>query len=109
MHKIICNHCMGIWYTDPSNTDKITVCPYCSNSLHKNIEITTYDTLEKVLYKAILSTGTNAFDNPQQLVSFMLDLAPDMKKEIRILSKSLAAECLKAVKTLLILPSIRQT
>lgn len=91
---------MGIWYTDPSNTNKVTVCPYCSNPIRKNIEITTYDTLEKVLYKAILSAGTNAFDNPQQLISFMLDLAPDMKKEIRILSKSLASECLKAVKTL---------
>lgn len=99
MHKIICNQCSGVWYTEQSCTNNIKVCPYCGESIRRNIEITSFDTLEKVLYKAIRSSGSSAFDNPNQLISFMMDLAPDMKKEIRILSKSLTAECLKAARS----------
>lgn len=99
MHKLICNQCSGVWYAEQSCTNNIKVCPYCGESIRRNIEITSFDTLEKVLYKAIRSSGSSAFDNPNQLISFMMDLAPGMKKEIRILSKSLTAECLKAVKS----------
>lgn len=99
MHKIICNHCSGIWFTEQSSTNNIKVCPFCGEAIRRNIEITSFDTLEKVLYKALQNSGSTAFDNPNFLISFMMDLAPEMRKEIRILSKSLTAECLKAVKT----------
>ena len=99
MHKIICNYCAGTWFVEQTSTEKIKVCPYCGESIRQSIEITSFDTLEKVLYKAIQNSGSSAFENPNQLISFMMDLAPNMKKEIRILSKSLTADCLKAVRT----------
>lgn len=92
MLKIECTHCGGRWYVDDADKMRMKCCLYCQNPLHQKKEITTLDALDKVIFKAVSSLGTDALSQPRQLAGYMMDIAPEFKKELRILTRALSDE-----------------
>ena len=80
MQKIVCNQCGGKWYIDNTDNAHMNCCLYCQKNLRKKKEITTLDTLDKVIFKAVSSLGTDALSQPRQLAGYMMDIAPEFKK-----------------------------
>lgn len=92
MQKIVCNHCGGKWYIDNADSAHMKSCLYCQKPLRQKKEITALDTLDKVIFKAVSSLGTDALSQPRQLAGYMMDIAPEFKKELRILTRALSDE-----------------
>lgn len=92
MQKIVCNNCGGKWYVDKDDSAKMKCCLYCQQPLRQKKEIITLDTLDKVIFKAVSSLGTDALSQPRQLAGYMMDIAPEFKKELRILTRALSDE-----------------
>lgn len=92
MKKLTCKLCGNPWYADNDNLSSLTVCPYCAESLHKQVPLAIQrcDTLEQALFLAIQHAGEEILNNPRKLVGLMTDLAPTLQKEIRIFSKSIS-------------------
>ena len=67
-------------------------CLCCQKLLRQKKEITTLDTLDKVIFKAFSSLGMDALSQPRQLAGYMIDIAPEFKKELRILTRALSDE-----------------
>lgn len=92
MQKVVCTQCGGQWYIDAANSSQMRCCLYCEKPLHQKKEITTLDSLDKIIFKAVSSLGTDAFAQPHQLTGYMMDIAPDYKKEYRILGRTFCDE-----------------
>ena len=84
MQKIVCNQCGGKWYVDNADITQMKCCLYCKKPLRQKKEITTLDTLDKVIFKAVSSLGMDALSQPHQLAGYMMDIAPEFKRELRI-------------------------
>lgn len=87
MKKIKCQLCGGTWIVENFNLEKQKVCPYCLSSVQKKIEFENYDSLGKAIYGAVINNENGTLLNFRQLSGFMMDIAPNLKKEIRIFSK----------------------
>ena len=98
MQKIICNHCGSKWYIDKSDTAKMKCCLFCQTSLRQKKQITTLDSLDKVIFTAISSLGVEAVSQPGQFSGYMMDIAPSFKKELRILTRFLSNEYCTVIK-----------
>ncbi|MGM9773078.1 MAG: hypothetical protein ACI3YU_10620 [Segatella copri] len=92
MQKIVCNQCGGKWYVDNADITQMKCCLYCQKPLRQKKEITTLDTLDKVIFKAVSSLGMDALSQPRQLAGYMMDIAPEFKRELRILTRTLSDE-----------------
>ena len=92
MQKIVCNQCGGKWYIDNADITQMRCCLYCQNPVRQKKEITTLDTLDKVIFKAVSSLGMDVLSQPRQLAGYMMDIAPEFKKELRILTRALSDE-----------------
>ena len=92
MQRIICNQCGGKWYIDNTDSSQMKCCLYCQKPLRQKKEITTLDTLDKVIFKAVSSLGMDVLSQPRQLAGYMMDIAPEFKKELRILTRALSDE-----------------
>lgn len=90
MHKIVCNNCNGKWYIDKTDIDNMQCCLYCQKPIRQKKELTTFDSLDKVIFNAITCLGDNALSNPRQLSGYLMDTAPEFKKELRILIRALS-------------------
>lgn len=90
MQKIVCNNCNGKWYIDKADIDNMQCCLYCQKPLRKKKELTNLDSLDKVIFNAITCLGDNALSNPRQLSGYLMDTAPEFKKELRILIRALS-------------------
>ena len=99
MKKIKCESCVAEWLVEDMYLEKLRVCPYCSESIYGEIEFSEYDTLGKAIYAAVTKMGINVLQNPRQLSGFMMDTAPNLKKEIRIFSKTVTDDYTTYVKT----------
>ena len=60
----------------------------------KKIELKNVNTLGEAIYKAISDRGIEILDNHQNMYAYLLDTIPELKREIRIFSKSFEKECL---------------
>lgn len=87
MKRFKCDVCSGIWIVEDTDMEKQKVCPFCASSIQETIEFSAYDSLDKVIYKAVIKKGKDILRNPKQLFGFIMDTAPNLKKETRILSK----------------------
>lgn len=92
--------CAGTWIVEENDLEKQRVCPCCASSIQGKVEFETYDSLDKAIYGAITKMGDGVLQNLRQLSGFMMDTAPNLKKEIRIFSKTVTDEYITYIKTL---------
>ncbi|MEE0913156.1 MAG: tetratricopeptide repeat protein [Ruminococcus sp.] len=97
MKKLICKNCSGKWIVSNEDYYNLKKCPYCSNQLFEKRNFSEIDSLDKAIYNAIERWGVEVFQNPQKLSGYMLDMVPELKKEIRIFSKALLPQFVKYV------------
>ena len=88
MKKLRCQMCAGTWIVEENDLEKQRVCPCCASSIQGKVEFETYDSLDKAIYGAVTKMGDGILQNLRQLSGFMMDTAPNLKKEIRIFSKT---------------------
>lgn len=100
MKKIRCQLCDGTWIVEKEDLEKQKVCPYCGASVQGKVEFETYDSLDKAIYGAITKMGEGVLQNPRQLSGFMLDTVPNLKKEIRIFSKTVTDDYVSYIRTI---------
>lgn len=100
MKKIKCQLCDGAWIVEKDDLEKQKVCPYCGSSVQGKVEFETYDSLDKAIYGAVTKMGDGVLQNLRQLSGFMMDTAPNLKKEIRIFSKTVSDDYATHIKTL---------
>lgn len=100
MKKITCQLCDGAWIVEKDDLEKQKVCPYCGNSVQGKVEFETYDSLDKAIYGAVTKMGDGVLQNLRQLSGFMMDTAPNLKKEIRIFSKTVTNDYASYIRTL---------
>lgn len=98
MKKLKCRECSEIWYVDESDLDKLSVCPFCAVPIWEQKVIMEFDTLDKAIYSAIKNMGIDILQNHRQLSGYLMDMAPGLKKEIRIFTKTINEEYLVYVK-----------
>ena len=90
MKELNCKSCNGKWIVYDEDLNNLKNCPFCLRELHEKKDFAQIDTLDKVIYNALLRWGVEVLSKPQQLSGYILDIAPDLKKEIRIFCKSLS-------------------
>lgn len=100
MKKIKCQLCDGAWIVEEEDLERQKVCPYCGTSVRGKVEFETYDSLDKAIYGAVTKMGDGVLQNLRQLSGFMMDTAPNLKKEIRIFSKTISDDYVIHIKTL---------
>ena len=100
MKKIRCQLCDGTWIVEKEDLEKQKICPYCGTSVQRKVKFETYDSLDKAIYGAILKMEKGVLQNLRQLSGFMLDTAPDLKKEIRIFSKTVTDDYASYIRTM---------
>lgn len=101
MKKIRCQLFDGTWIVEKEDLDKQKVCQYCGTSVQGKVEFETYDLLDKAIYGAIVKMGEGVLQNLRQLSGVMLDTTPNLKKEIRIFSKTVTDDYVSYVRTIL--------
>lgn len=100
MKKIICKLCNNIWIVETEDLVKQQVCPYCRSSLQGKVEFDTCNSLDKAIYVVVANMGAGVLQNISQLSGVLMDTAPNLKKEIRIFSKSVTSDYLPYIRTL---------
>lgn len=100
MKKIRCQLCDGTWIVKKEDLEKQKVCPYCGASVQGKVEFEAYDSLDKAIYGAITKMGEGVLQNLRQMSGFMLDTAPNLKKEIRIFSKTVTDDYVSYIRTI---------
>lgn len=88
MKKICCQLCNNTWIVETEDLVKQQVCPYCRSPLQGKVKFDIYNSLDKAIYVAIANMGDGVFQNIRQLSGFLMDIAPNLKKEIRIFCKN---------------------
>ncbi len=99
MKKITCSKCAGIWYVEDESLDSVCICPYCSLSIRKKQPLSVADSLDKAIYMAIAGLGDNALASPTRIGGYISDIAPNLKKGLRVLTHSFREEYFSIVRT----------
>jgi len=89
MKKLKCKSCSKVWYIDDRELNNQKGCPFCLSEIAKEIKFDTMDTLAKVIYDAIMRYGIDILKNPNKLLGYIMDISPNLKKEMRLLSRVL--------------------
>lgn len=90
MKKIKCAGCSREWYVEDSDMSSVMNCPYCVVSIREKEEMTGLDTLGKAIYKVITDYGMDSLAGLDRIKSFLLDIAPELNREICVFSRALA-------------------
>lgn len=101
MKQLKCVICTEKWYVEENDIDKLNSCPFCSSNIREKTIFTTFDSLDKAIYVAFIELGIRIFEKPKQLFSYLLDVAPSLKKDIRIFSKAFSEEYTEYIKVAL--------
>ena len=88
MKKLKCKSCLNIWYVDDYRLNDQKYCPCCCAKITKEVSLGEIDTPPKAIYDYIMQYGIDELKNPESLVNYLNDMCPDMKKEIRLLSRA---------------------
>ena len=86
--KLKCKSCLNIWYVDDYRLNDQKYCPCCCAKITKEMSLGEIDTPPKAIYDYIMQYGIDELKNPESLVNYLNDMCPDMKKEIRLLSRA---------------------
>lgn len=86
--KLKCKSCLNIWYVDDYRLNDQKYCPCCCAKITKEVSLGEIDTPPKAIYDYIMQYGIDELKNPESLVNYLNDMCPDMKKEIRLLSRA---------------------
>lgn len=98
MKQLKCVLCAEKWYVEEKDIDKLNSCPFCSGNIREKTVPTILDSLDKAIYVAFVELGFDIFKNPKRLVAYLLDKAPELKREIRIFSKAYSEEYMEYIK-----------
>lgn len=88
MKKIKCKNCQNIWVIKDKSLEHINICPFCGAKLKEEIDLEQIDSLDKLIYHVISKMGVETINDINRFTAIMIDIAPDLKKEIRIFSKN---------------------
>lgn len=88
MKQLKCLHCNKIWYVDDMELRDVNTCPFCSNTIRHKGSVGDIDTLGKALYSAVSAEGPELLMNSEKISGYLLDLIPNLKKEVRIFSRT---------------------
>ncbi|MEE0913157.1 MAG: tetratricopeptide repeat protein [Ruminococcus sp.] len=91
MKKLTCKQCNEHWYVDDESVTKQKRCPYCEAELRKKGQMS-LDTFAKTLYYITEKYGVDILYNSAKLLGYLMDIAPNYKKEIKIFKKSITVE-----------------
>lgn len=87
--KLKCKSCLNIWYVDDYRLNEQNYCPYCCSKIKGETKLGDIDTPSKAIYDSIRQYGIDILKDPSSLINYLGDMCPDMKKEIRLLSRAL--------------------
>lgn len=89
MKRLKCKSCSKIWYVDDEMLNEQNYCPYCCSKVKGEMKLGDIDTPSKAIYDSIRQYGIDILKDPSSLINYLGDMCPDMKKEIRLLSRAL--------------------
>lgn len=89
MKKLKCKSCLNIWYIDDYRLNDQNYCPCCCAKITKEVSLGDIDTPPKAIYDYIIQYGIDKLKDPESLINYLHDMCPDMKKELRLLSRAL--------------------
>lgn len=92
MKKLTCRQCDRIWFVEESDLKSIRTCPYCAATIREKVKLSYPDSLDKAIYMAITGLGDNALASPTRIGGYISDIAPHLKKELRVLTHSFREE-----------------
>ena len=98
MKKLKCPYCSENWYVEDNDLDKQSICPFCLKILREKVEFLKYDSIGKAIYGAVDRMGKDILNDSHQLLSFMMDIAPGLRKELHIFSRVITNEYLIYIK-----------
>lgn len=84
MIELKCKACNRSWIISQNELTENRVCPFCLQEIRQKAEIDVFDTFDKVLYQSLKMLGLDAYTAPKKMVGYMLDLAPQLSKEIHV-------------------------
>lgn len=87
MKQFKCNSCNKIWFVDNEDEHSVMTCPFCGFIVRQTGVIKNINTLGKAIYTAISDRGLDILSTNGKISGYLLDIAPEMKKEIRIFSR----------------------
>lgn len=84
LKELKCRLCGHSWIVSDNVLTETKVCPFCANNIRQIVEIDVFDTFDKVLYHSLKKLGLDAYTVPKKMAGYMLDLAPQLSKEIHV-------------------------
>lgn len=99
MKQLKCLACGKEWYVDDLELNFVMTCPFCSTMIRHKDSIGEINTLGKAIYKAISDQGLDMLANVGKVSGYLLDIVPDLKKEIRIFNKTFDHEYITLLRT----------
>lgn len=106
MKELVCNYCGGKWFVEDGGINNVNTCPYCSKLIRtkaNTYDVKTIGSFQSALFNAISFYGVSVLMEPSKLYSYIIDIAPQFKKENYILNKALSSgtvRCLQNINTL---------
>ena len=99
MKKLTCKACSRFWYIEDSSLEALQHCPFCGTKLRQKQIPQTPNTLDVAIYMAYRGLGPNPLASPEKLRGYIMDIAPSMKRDLRILSHSFSEEYFSIVRS----------
>ena len=92
MKKLKCKSCSKVWYVEDMEQDSQTSCPFCGESIKKEIQFDNIDSFDKAIYATVKMAGIDILKTPSKLSAYMMDTAPNFKNEIRFILKNISSK-----------------
>ena len=90
MKKLKCKSCSKVWYVDDMEQDSQTSCPFCGESIEKEIQFDNIDSFDKAIYVTVKKVGVDVLKTPSKFAAYMMDMVPDFKNEIRFVLRNIS-------------------
>lgn len=97
MKRLKCKLCSEVWYVNDDKLNVQKLCPFCGESIKQEIQFDNIDSFDKAIYAAVKVAGVDILKTPLKLSACMMDIAPNFKKEIRIISRNITSEYAKDI------------
>ena len=94
MKQIKCKSCGKIWYLDNGEENYLKVCPFCESAVKEKQKIESTKNLGEAIYYALSERGIDMLSSVGKISGFLYDMVPELKKEIKIFTKTFDEEYL---------------